>query len=260
MVAAVVDEHDRQAVAVQGGEVAEGVLRLHDDEPVEGARRHLGGEALDGLGAPVAGEQQQPVVGGLDGVDDALEQFAHPRPGQRGDQHADGTAGAAGQAHGSGAGHIAELCDHFTNAGGGGTVHLALGVDDPGHGRLADAGLTGDIGDGDAHLGLRWTRQGQAEQGWGRAAEHIPGDTSGTGSGTGTGVAAGVNPADTGASILHTEIGPDPSADQAGRVVRSPLERMRAAAPGWGRRLSWASCGRTGGRYSVGSTPARRRP
>ncbi|CAM5399521.1 hypothetical protein SGRI78S_03337 [Streptomyces griseus subsp. griseus] len=131
MVAAIVDEHDRQAVAVQFGEVAEGVLGLHDDEPVEGARGHLAGEALDGLGAAVAGEQQQPVVGGFDGVDDALEQFAHPRPGQRGHEHADRTAGTAGEADGAGAGYIAELCDHFTNAGGRGAVHLALGVDDP---------------------------------------------------------------------------------------------------------------------------------
>ncbi len=165
MVAAVVDEDDRQAVAVQVGEVAEGVLGLHDDEPVEGARRHLAGEALDGLGPAVAGEEQQPVVGGLDGVDDPLEQFAHPRPGQRGHEHPDRTAGAPGQTHGSGAGHIAELCDHFTNAGGGHPVHLALGVDDPRHGRLADAGLAGDIGDGDAHRGL---------QGPGDALERFP--------------------------------------------------------------------------------------
>lgn len=117
MVAAVVDEHDRQATAVQCGEVVESVLGFDDDEPVEGTRRHLAGEALHGLGAPVAGEEQQPVVGGLDGVDDTLEHFAHPRPGERGHQHADRTAAAAGQSDGARAGYVAELCDHFANTG-----------------------------------------------------------------------------------------------------------------------------------------------
>ncbi len=71
VVAAIVDQHDRQAVAVQFGEVVQGVLGFHHDQSVEGPRRHLAGEALHGLGPAVAGEQQQPVVGGLDGVDDA---------------------------------------------------------------------------------------------------------------------------------------------------------------------------------------------
>ena len=117
VVTAIVDEHDRQAAAVQCGEVVEGVLGFDDDESVEGTRRHLAGEAPHGLGAPVAGEEQQPVVGGLDGVDDTLEHFAHPRPGERRHQHADRTAAAAGQSDGSRAGHVTELCDHFTNAG-----------------------------------------------------------------------------------------------------------------------------------------------
>lgn len=131
VVAAVVDQHDRQTVAVQRGEMVEGVLGLDDQEPVEGARRHLAGEAPYGLGAAIAGEEQQPVIGGLDGVHDTLEHLAHPRPGERGHQHGDRTAAAAGQSDGTRAGYVAELCDHFTNAGGSGTVHLTLGVDDP---------------------------------------------------------------------------------------------------------------------------------
>lgn len=47
-------------------------------------------------------------------------------------------------------------------------------------------------------------------QTWGMSA-----DAFGTGSGTGTGVAAGVNRADTGPSILHAEIGPDPCSGRA---------------------------------------------
>lgn len=129
----------------------EGVLGLHHEQPVERARRHLAGETSHGFGAPVAGEQQQPEAGGFHRVDDALQHLAHPRPGQRGHQHAHRPAAAPGQPDGTRTGYIAHAVDDLADTGSGRCLDLATGVQHPRHGRLAHAGRLGHIGDGHGH-------------------------------------------------------------------------------------------------------------
>ena len=121
LVVAVVDQHHRQAAGVQGGDVVEGALRLDDQQAVERLGGDLGAELAHRLVAAVAGEQQQAVPLGLQHVDRALQHLAHPRPGERRDEHADDAGPAAGQADRPGAGHVAELLDHLADPGGGAT-------------------------------------------------------------------------------------------------------------------------------------------
>jgi hypothetical protein len=93
LVVAVVDEYDRQATGVQGGDVLQGSLGLDHQQAVEGLGGDLGAELPHRLVAAVAGEQQQPVPLGLQHVDGALQDLADPRPGQRRHQHATSTRG-----------------------------------------------------------------------------------------------------------------------------------------------------------------------
>ncbi len=151
---AVVDEHDRQALAVQVGQVLQGSLRLDRDQAVERFRRHLRREPENRLLAATGAEQQQAVPLGLHDVDDALEHLTHPRPGERRDEHPDDPGTAARQADRPGARHVAELVDHLTNPSRGCRVEIVLAVENAGHRGLTDPGATRHIGHGDRHGSL----------------------------------------------------------------------------------------------------------
>jgi hypothetical protein len=147
----VVDQHDRQAPGVQGGDVVERALGLDDQQAVEALGGDLRTELAHRLVAAVAGEQEQAVPLGLQHVDRALQHLADPRPGERGHQHADHPGAPAGQTDRTGTRHVAQFLDHLANPGGGGLVQLTLAVEHTGHGRLADLGPRRDVGDGDRH-------------------------------------------------------------------------------------------------------------
>ena len=105
----IIDHHHGQTAGVQARDEVQGALRFDDDEAVEGLGRHLGGELAHRLVTAVAGEQQHPVGGGLDGVDGALDDITHPRPLQRRDQDADHAGLSPGQADGARTGHVARV-------------------------------------------------------------------------------------------------------------------------------------------------------
>jgi len=87
----------------------------------------------------------------LEHIDRALQDIGHPRPAQRGHEHADCAGVPSCESHRSRARRVPTLGHHPPNPGGSQLIDIGLVIENTRHRRLADAGQPRDVGHGDGH-------------------------------------------------------------------------------------------------------------
>ena len=162
-----VHDDDRPRAGEQGLEPLGRHARRDEDERIAPGAG-LGGDLLlvvDAFGR-VGHEHAVAVEGGL-----PTQPLQHPlehRVLEVGDDECDGVAAAAHEVACHLARRVVQLLDRVANLGGDRRVDRLVAVQHPGHGRLGDAGVLGDLGDRDLpgrvghvdlHRGRGWERR-----------------------------------------------------------------------------------------------------